>query len=150
MIIETLSQYVRRVMKQKRMSARDIERNCGKKIDNSYISKIINGAVTNLTANAIVALAEGLEVNPHELFTVVSGHDTQPDQEAMPDSFLLVDMMQQLVMNPELMEILQMWVRLLPEDQARMLESLKFLNEENQKRRQEKHHGGDKRQSSSG
>jgi transcriptional regulator with XRE-family HTH domain len=148
-MIETLSQYVRRVMKQKRMSARDIERNCGKKIDNSYISKIINGAVTNLTANAIIALAQGLEVNPHELFTVVSGHDAQPDEETKLDSFLLVDMMQQIVMNPELMEVLQVWVRLLPEDRARILESLRFLNEENQ-RRQEKHHISNGRQSSSG
>jgi transcriptional regulator with XRE-family HTH domain len=147
-MIETLSQYVRRVMKQKRMSARDIERNCGKKIDNSYISKIINGAVTNLTANAIVALAQGLEVNPHELFTVVSGRNAQPDQETKPDSFLLVDMMQQLVMDPELMEVLQVWVRLLPEDRTRILESLRFLNEKNQKKQQETYHNSNKRLSS--
>jgi MoaA/NifB/PqqE/SkfB family radical SAM enzyme len=139
-------------MKQRALNARDIERNSSKKIDNSYISKIINGTVTNLTSNAIVALAEGLRVNPHELFTVVSGHSAEPERDLKPDSYLLVDLMQQLVMNPELMEVLQEWMRLSEEDKGRMLESLKFLNEENQKAQQGKQRksGSSTRQTSSG
>jgi MoaA/NifB/PqqE/SkfB family radical SAM enzyme len=154
MIRETLSQYVRRVMKQRALNARDIERNSSKKIDNSYISKIINGSVTNLTSNAIVALARGLGVNPHELFTVVSGHSAEPERDEKPDSYLLVDMMQQMVMNPELMEVMQEWMRLSEEDKGRMLESLRFLNEESHKDEQRvEQEGGRKvmsRQRSSG
>src|SRR5215210_921329 len=86
MIRETLAQFVRRVMKQKALNARDIERNSNKRIDNSYISKIINGSVTNLTANAIVALAQGLEVNPHELFTAITGRGADPEREQRIDS----------------------------------------------------------------
>jgi transcriptional regulator with XRE-family HTH domain len=151
MIRETLSQYVRRVMKQRALNARDIERNSGKKIDNSYISKIINGTVTNLTANAIVALAQGLRVDPHELFTIVSGHGLEQDRDAKPDSFLLVDLMQQLVMDPQMMEAVQEWARLPGEDKARMLESLRFLNEQSERARQGgKQQKADKRQTSSG
>jgi transcriptional regulator with XRE-family HTH domain len=151
MIKETLSHYVRRVMKQRSLNARDVERNSGKKIDNSYISKIINGTVTNLTANAIVALAQGLRVDPHELFTIVSGHDLDGGREAKPDSLLLVDLMQQMVMDPELIEVLQEWGRLSADDKARMMESLKFLNEENERMQQGKQAGGGgKRQTSSG
>jgi transcriptional regulator with XRE-family HTH domain len=141
MIHETLAQFVRRVMKQKALNARDIERNSNKKIDNSYISKIINGSVTNLTANAIVALAQGLQVNPHELFTAISGREVEPDREQRVDSYLLVEMMQQVVMNPEMMELLQEWGRLPEGNRAWILESMRFLNEENQRvsevRRQE-------------
>jgi transcriptional regulator with XRE-family HTH domain len=149
MITETLSQFVRRVMKQKALNARDIERNSNKRIDNSYISKIINGSVTNLTANAIVALAHGLGVNPHDLLTAISGRGAEAEQETRVDSYLLVDMMQQMVMDPEMMEMMQEWVRLPEEDRGRLLQSLKFLNENNQRAEMRRQEGG-KLKSSSG
>jgi transcriptional regulator with XRE-family HTH domain len=149
MITETLSQFVRRVMKQKALNARDIERNSNKRIDNSYISKIINGSVTNLTANAIVALAQGLGVNPHELLTAISGRGAEAEQEQRVDSYLLVDMMQQMVMNPEVMELMQEWMRLPEDDRGRLLQSLKLLNEHNQRAEVRRQEGG-KLKSSSG
>jgi transcriptional regulator with XRE-family HTH domain len=149
MITETLSQFVRRVMKQKALNARDIERNSNKRIDNSYISKIINGSVTNLTANAIVALAQGLGVNPHELLTAISGRGAEAEQEQRVDSYLLVDLMQQMVMNPEVMELMQEWMRLPEDDRGRLLQSLKFLNENNQRTETRRQEGG-KLKSSSG
>jgi transcriptional regulator with XRE-family HTH domain len=150
MITETLSQYVRRIMKQKSFNARDIERNSGKRIDNSYISKIINGSVTNLTSNAMVALAEGLQVNPHDIFTAVSGYSPEPEPEAKVDSYTLVDIMQQMVMNTELIEVLQEWMRLSAEDKNRMLESVRFLNEESQRIQRTRQSANKARHSSSG
>lgn len=150
MITETLSQFVRRLMKQKALNARDIERNSNKRIDNSYISKIINGSVTNLTANAIVALAQGLQVNPHELFTAISGRGAEAETEQRVDSYLLVEMMQQVVMNPEMMEVMQEWVRLSEEDRAMMLESMRFLNGESRRVGEERRRDGSPLRTSTG
>lgn len=127
---ETLSQYVQFVIKQKGLNLRDIERNSGKEISNSYLSKIINQKVRSLTAEKIVALAKGLDVNPHNVFTAVCGQ--QPDsggQQVSLDALLLIDMMQKITMDSQLMEALQEWVQMRPKEKTVMLETLKFLND---------------------
>ena len=129
---ETLSQYVQFVIKQKGLNLRDIERNSGKEISNSYLSKIINQKVRSLTAEKIAALAKGLDVNPHDVFTAVCGQ--QPDSEGRQvslDALLLIDMMQKITMDSQLMEVLQEWVQMRPKEKSVMLETLKFLNDRN-------------------
>jgi transcriptional regulator with XRE-family HTH domain len=134
---ETLSQYVRFIIKQKGLNLRDIERNSGKEISNSYLSKIINEKVRSLTAEKIVALAKGLDVNPHDVFTAVCGQP--PDSEGRQVSFdalLLVDIIQKITMDPQLMEVLQEWLQMRPKEKAVMLETLKFLNDRSGEARQ--------------
>jgi transcriptional regulator with XRE-family HTH domain len=138
MNIKALGRYVDRVMAQKGLSARDIERKTGKKVDNSYVVKIIKGKIPNPSIKAILSLAEGLEVNPHEILTVISGQPPQGERRDTPDAMAIVDVMQKLVMNPELIEVAQAWMGLFPEDKERMMESLIFLNEQNEERRYSK------------
>ena len=45
---ETLSEYVKRIMRQKNLTLRDIEENSDGEISNSYVSKILNGKAENL------------------------------------------------------------------------------------------------------
>ena len=54
---ETLSEYIKRVVKQKDLKLRDIERNSDGKITNGYISGIVNGKITNLSVDKLRALA---------------------------------------------------------------------------------------------
>lgn len=63
---ETLSQFVQRVMRQKNLSPREVQKRASAKgqIAASYISRIYNGKVTNLSVDKIVILAEGLDVTP--------------------------------------------------------------------------------------
>jgi transcriptional regulator with XRE-family HTH domain len=135
---ENLSQYVRRIMKQKGLNARDIERNSGKKIDNTYVSKILSGSANNPSINAIVALAEGLGVDPHEVFAAASGCAIEGDRQVSPSVVTLLDVMQRVVADPQLIEVLGEWSLLLPEDREWMLHSLRFTNEQNEKRRRGK------------
>lgn len=69
---ETLSEFVRRIMRQKGLSIQDVHRRASSKgyIAPSYISRITTGKVTNLTTNLIEILAEGLGVDPFEVFAV--------------------------------------------------------------------------------
>lgn len=57
---ESLADYVRRILKEKNLSLRDVEENSGHQISNSYISKIISEAVRNPTVKKLKALARGL------------------------------------------------------------------------------------------
>lgn len=61
--METIGQYLDRVMRQKNLSPKEVARACG--ITNSYIGRIIKDKGGNLSVKTIVALAEGLEVDPH-------------------------------------------------------------------------------------
>lgn len=70
---EEFKEYVRRVMNQKGLKAVDVERNSGRTIDRSHVSKFLSGAETNPSAKAMVALAKGLTVDPHEVFAAVTG-----------------------------------------------------------------------------
>jgi len=122
---ETLRHYVKRVMRQKGLSLSDIERSSNKQITASYIGRILKGTVTNLTIEKIVALAQGLEVDPYEIFAASYGKP--PANSNHPDSLVLVDVMQKLVMNPDVLEVLQQWLRLSPKERAVLLQSLKLI-----------------------
>ena len=124
---ETLSEFVKRVIKQKDLNLHDIERKCEGAITNSYISKIMRGKVDNLTADKTVALAQGLGVSPFDVFAAMSGHS--PTNEGFVDARVLVDILQKLVMNPRLMEILRVSGELGEKDQDRLLTSLKYVKE---------------------
>jgi hypothetical protein len=42
---------------------------------------------------------------------------------------VLLDVMQKLVMNPDLLEVLQQWLRLSPKERTVLLQPIKFINE---------------------
>jgi transcriptional regulator with XRE-family HTH domain len=110
-------------MRQKSLTLRNIEVNSGRKISNSYISKILNGKVKNPTADKIVALAQGLKVDPHEVFTAISG-----EEQSGYNPMLFADMVQQLASDPRLQELFQEWLRMPAKERATMLHSLRFIN----------------------
>ena len=67
---ETLSDYVRRIRIEKRLSCKDIEKQSarfGKRIAGSYVNRIENNPKLNPTAVALKALANGLGVPVPEL-----------------------------------------------------------------------------------
>ena len=129
---EKFSEYIARVMKQKGLSARDVERNSGNKIDNSHVSKFLRGSETNPSANAMKALAAGLDVNPHDVFAAVTGYLPDQDNPPPPDVLEILSIMEKVAMNPELLDALRELTRLAPEELASHLQLLKFSNEKNQ------------------
>jgi transcriptional regulator with XRE-family HTH domain len=134
---ETLSQYLNRLMKQKDWGVRDLERNSGNRITNSHISKILKGKANNLMSDKIVALAEGLNVDPHEVFSVISGRPVA-DAEELTNVAVFADLMQKMAVNPVLLEIMQELLRMPANHQRQWLESLKFANERPKKERKKK------------
>jgi len=133
---ETFGEYVARVMKQKGLGATDVERNSGNKIDRSHVSKIMRGVEKNPTAKAMLALAAGLGVGPHEVFTAVTGCPPDESQSNAPDVREILSMMERVAMDPELAEALRGFMRISEGGRAAVTRMLRFSYEENQPVRQ--------------
>ena len=130
-VSDSLSLFVQRVIRQKNLSIRDIQTRAGgeDKIAASYISRIINAKVSNLSVDMLTVLAEGLGVDPFELFAAASGHRMSNARGGV-DAMELIDTMQQAAGNPASLEVIRRWLRLAPEYQSAVLNWIRFLSEE--------------------
>ena len=117
---EKLADYVRRVMKQKQLKLRDVERRSGGDITNGYISGIITGRINNLSLEKLKALAKGLDVDVHELFSAAMGEPAQaadaPLTYSHSDLHWLLGVLQQAAINPVIMKMLQELVEMTPRE----------------------------------
>jgi transcriptional regulator with XRE-family HTH domain len=129
---EKFSEYLFRVMRQKGLNARDVERNSDKRIDSSHVSKFLRGVETNPSANAMKALAAGLGVNPHEVFTAVTGCSPDDSRASSPDVMELISMMERVAMDPDLMDGLRSLARLPIGERDPILELVKYSGVVNQ------------------
>ena len=129
--LDSLSSFVQRVIRQKNLSIRDIQTRAGgpDKIAASYISRIINAKVTNLSVDKLTVLAEGLGVDPFELFAAATGRQMRGARGGM-DALELIDTLQQAVGNPRSLEVVRRWLRLGPEYQSAVLNWIRFLSDE--------------------
>jgi transcriptional regulator with XRE-family HTH domain len=138
-LTEELSQYVRRIMRMKRLTLRDVEVRSKSKITDGYISGIINGAAKNPSVEKVMALAMGLGVAPEELFYVACGLPARHPGSAHPvDPSLAqqaLELMHKVLINPDLMDIMQEAVNLPPTERERALRSIKRLNDPKTKAR---------------
>jgi transcriptional regulator with XRE-family HTH domain len=128
---EKLADYVKRVMKQKQLKLRDVERRSGSEITNGYISGIINGRINNVSLDKLRALAKGLEVDVYELFSAAMDEPRQLADEvssyAHPDVVWLLGIMQEIAATPELLKILHELVQMSPKDReivVKVIESI--------------------------
>jgi transcriptional regulator with XRE-family HTH domain len=78
---ETLAEFVRRIRNEKRLSLNDVQRQSGNQIANSYVSRIENGIVKNVTPEKLKALAKGLQISEEEIFAVVRGKSPADDPD---------------------------------------------------------------------
>jgi len=80
---ETPAEFVSRIMHDKNLTGRDVERNSEKgdlKITQSYVNRIRKGVITNLTPAKQKDLARGLGVTVEEVSAVFRGANPEPDE----------------------------------------------------------------------
>jgi transcriptional regulator with XRE-family HTH domain len=103
--LESLPEYVRRVMKEKGLKPKDVETRSGKKIDAAYVFKIISGNSKYPSVVKLQALAEGLGVDEDELFRVARGIPLHESSKRSGDpwpSNILIGAMERIISSPEL------------------------------------------------
>ncbi|MCA1567267.1 MAG: helix-turn-helix domain-containing protein [Acidobacteria bacterium] len=117
---ESLADYVRRLrVKEKKLSLTDVERNSGGGIDASYVNRIENGIVTNVTPEKLSALAKGLQVSEDEIFAVARGKSLNGAE----------------VFDSEIAVLFNGFDELSDEDKLELLATVKMLANEVQRRR---------------
>lgn len=130
---ENLGEFVRRVIKEKDLKLRDVERKSSGQITNGYISGIINGKITNLSIDKLKALALGLEIDAHEIFAAAIGEPRRRTNEFSSanaaDAKWLLDIMQEIVASPELTDLVHDLVSLSRDELAIVIKVAKSLSE---------------------
>ncbi|MCI0488256.1 MAG: helix-turn-helix transcriptional regulator [Blastocatellia bacterium] len=130
---ESLKGYVKRLLKQKKMTLREVQRRSGGQITQAYVGAIVKGVHSNPTVEKLKALARGLGVDEDELFRAARGlPNCEPSQSWAYDSkqtFAFLELMQRIVMNANLLSILEELADLPPDAQMTALKAIKALSE---------------------
>ena len=124
-----LGEYVKRVMKLKGLTQKDVQRMSGGRITDGYVASITTGRAKNLSVDKLRALADGLGVDTDELFHIACGLRGLDGGGASnaPDSLMILETVQLAVMSPAVTQILSEVVRLSSEERAGLLGFIKRL-----------------------
>jgi transcriptional regulator with XRE-family HTH domain len=133
--METLGEYLDRVMRQKNLTPKELAKRC--KVTDSYIGRVRKGAAGNLTVQTMVTLAKGLEVNAHDIFAAASG--VAADDSSRVDPLVLLDHIQKLLQEPTGLDVLRQWLQLSPDRQRTLLDLIDFLNQRQPKGQSKPH-----------
>lgn len=131
-----LSEFVRRVMKLKGLTQKDVQRLSGGRITDGYVASINVGRATNLSVEKIRALADGLGVDADTLFHVACGvSDDQLKKTYTGDALTILETVQMAVTSQDVGEILNEAVRMTPEQRRLLLKSMKGATKSSSKRK---------------
>jgi len=120
------SEFVRRVLKLKGLTQKDVQRISRGRITDGYVASITVGRATNLSVAKIQALADGLGVDVDTLFQVACGvSDDKIRRTYTDDSLMILETVQKAVTSPDVSEILREAVRMSPEERRVLLKSMK-------------------------
>jgi transcriptional regulator with XRE-family HTH domain len=130
-VMETFGQYLERILHQRRLTPKEAAKKC--KITDSYIGRITKGQGGNYSVETILALADGLELDPHEVFAAAT--ERPRPESGLVDPLFIVDLIQRILVEPRGLEVLQHWIRLSKQDQEELLKFIKVLNEQPKKKK---------------
>ena len=102
MVRETLAEYLKRVMRQRKMKVSDLVEASG--LSQTYINRVLKGTQSNLTVETFAVLSQALHVDALELFSAAYGIETENKDI---DVIVLVDTINKIILNPILVELVQ-------------------------------------------
>lgn len=138
--IETLADYVARVIKENNLTHREVELMSGGKITDGYVRGIMTGKAKNPSVAKLKALARGLGVSEEEIFKVARGEAKGETgaQEAQTNYWVIVDLMAASLKNRSLVELLSEVAKLPKESHNDAIKALRYLNERKRRASQSK------------
>jgi transcriptional regulator with XRE-family HTH domain len=128
--VETLAEYVTRVIKEKRLKQEEVCRQSRGHITDGYIRGIMKGKARNLSVEKLKALALGLGVPEDELFRVARGLPAF-DRVGQPEELTYCSIIRLVGDSAKyrvVADLLREAAKLTPEKQEEALSLLKTLN----------------------
>jgi transcriptional regulator with XRE-family HTH domain len=130
---ETLAEYVGRILSEKGLSFREVQRRAGRQITQAYVGAIVRGRYRNPSVDKLKALARGLGEDEEEVFRVARGlspRKQQVDDPALPRQMVeVLQLMEKIVVAPELLDLMKQIVALSPDELKVVLQAVRLLNE---------------------
>ena len=131
---EDLSRYVRRILAEKRLSFRDVQRASSGGITQGYVGALVNGRYANPSVEKLKALALGLGESEEKVFRVARGLSPHSEEDAGANAdglqpLALVDLMHRIVSDPELSNLVQELADLPPHARQVLLQVVRSLAE---------------------
>jgi len=131
---EDLSRYVRRILAEKRLSFRDVQRDSGGAITQGYVGAIVNGRYVNPSVEKLKALARGLGESEERVFRVARGLSPEAVEGGEPNDeglqpLALVELMRKIVSDPELANLTKELAELPPHARQVLLKVVRSLAE---------------------
>jgi transcriptional regulator with XRE-family HTH domain len=118
--VETLSQYVARIMEEKQLKMYDVEVRSGRRITDAYVGNILKGRAKNPSVDKLQALAAGLGVDEDEIFKVARGLPLGDAGERRTNDpwplNVFLKTMEKIASSPELTRIVQGLLRVSMKD----------------------------------
>lgn len=111
--VESLAEYVKRIMSEKQFTMREVEKRSGNAIADAYIAHIMRGIAVNISVDKLKALAVGLGEPEDAIFKVARGVPLEGAQEKSIEMWSaggILKAMEMIMASPERTEI----VRTLP------------------------------------
>jgi transcriptional regulator with XRE-family HTH domain len=121
--METLAEYLARLMRQKNLSPKELSRLSG--LTDSYIGRICKGQGDNLTVDTMMKLAKGLDVDAHEMFAKASG--VPVNEQAPIDPLLILDHILKIIRDPTGVDLLRQLSELSSDERKKLLAYLAHI-----------------------
>src|SRR5215210_1175096 len=121
-----LQDYLKQKIREKGLTAKEIEKRSNGGITDSYISKLLRGRTKKPSIPKLKALAKGLGVDENEVFAAAGGELIERGTISAP---MLVFIMQKLVDNSDLVTLVQILIRKKPSKIKAILRSLESEND---------------------
>jgi transcriptional regulator with XRE-family HTH domain len=130
--VESLSQYVTRIMSEKRLGFEEVSRMSGSEITEGYVRSITRGSASNPSVKKLQALASGLGVPEEEIFRVARGLPVEVREDGGDISsssyHAILALMNECWKNRTLNALLQELTKLTPTSMERALKMIRVLN----------------------
>ncbi|MGH9765736.1 MAG: hypothetical protein ACREAC_33280, partial [Blastocatellia bacterium] len=120
----SLGEYVRRIMKEKKLSALKVQRQSGNTISDTYILKIAAGKVKRPSVSRLKGLAKGLR-EPEKDVMREAGADVEAEREKEWTAQESHELMGALLASKELRETVLTLARMKPDEMKRVGKYLK-------------------------
>ena len=108
--VETLAQYVKRVMNEKQFTMMEVQKRSGHAIADAYVAHIVKGIAVNLTVDKLKALAVGLGEPEDAIFKVARGVALDGAREESNERWSaggIVKAMEMVMASPERTQIVR-------------------------------------------
>jgi transcriptional regulator with XRE-family HTH domain len=129
--IETLSQYVKRILIEKQFTHKSVEERSEKGITDAYVGSIVNGSAKNPSVDKLKALAVGLDEPEDEVFKVARGLPLNYQEGVTYDPWpgtVLAKAMERIVSSADLTKIVQALLLMSFKDRQAVWKNIESMN----------------------